>query len=318
MTAILSLLALTRSTVDCFVPMGRDRRQMTTQTTQSPFRFSGDFKLLPTFTSLGYEHDKSLDTNLEINSEHNSFEGQISKPLSSSNATASAAPTTVTSSAKKQRKKIRHSNQHVNIRYRGTWYDVTKWRRAHSAGAHWLDWFDGRDATEIIDALHSTHSRMMTTRLPKSKPEWAAQLEAKAAPDSKVQIQFRKLFDKLLADGWWKRDMGFELQQLGIWASLFFGAVATIKRAPYVSFVLLGLSFVGAGWLSHDYIHGLDPFAKKLRLLVPWMTGFSPRWWSDKHNKHHALSKLCSCSKILISLCLTHTYLYALTSKPSH
>jgi len=179
----------------------------------------------------------------------------------------------------------------VNIRYRGQWYDVTKWRRAHSAGAHWLDWFDKRDATEIIDGLHSTHSRKMTTRLPKAKPELATQLEAQAVPDSKVQLAFRDLFDQLLAEGWWERDMVFEASQLSIWAGLVLGAVATVKTLPYLSIFMLALSFTGAGWLGHDFLHGLDPFAKRLRLFLPLTTGLSGRWWSDKHNKHHALSK---------------------------
>lgn len=169
---------------------------------------------------------------------------------------------------------------------------MTGWRKAHSAGAHWLDWFDKRDATEIIDGLHSTHSRQMTTRLPKAAPDVAAELEANAAPDSKVQIAFRKLFDQMLADGWWERDMMFEAGQLGIWASLVAGAVATVHSAPLVSFVLLAFSFTGAGWLGHDYIHGLDKFSKRFRNFLPLTTGLSCRWWSDKHNKHHALSEL--------------------------
>jgi acyl-lipid Delta6-acetylenase / acyl-lipid (9-3)-desaturase len=131
----------------------------------------------------------------------------------------------------------------------------------------------------------------MTTRLPKATPDLAAELEANAAPDSNVQIAFRKLFDKLLAEGWWNRDMGFEARHLTIWASLFLGAVATAQTIPNLSFVLLALSFVGGGWLGHDYIHGLDDFSKSMRNFLPLTTGLSGRWWSDKHNKHHALSK---------------------------
>lgn len=243
-------------------------------------------------TSLGYENDKSQDTPLPINGTDTlGAKASRQSPMPEQQEHSESQP--------KAPKVKTPPSTLVNIRYRGTWYDVTKWRRAHSAGAHWLDWFDKRDATEIIDGLHSTHSRQMTTRLPKAKPELAAELEANTAPDSKVQIAFRSLFDKLLNEGWWERDWQFEAVQLSIWASLFFGAVATAHTTPIVSFVMLALSFVGGGWLGHDYIHGLDKFSKRMRLFLPITTGLSGRWWSDKHNKHHALSKFA-----ITSLCL--------------
>lgn len=239
----------------------------------NPFRISSP-------TALAYDNDKSQDSPLRIDGTAGSNDRQSPKP----------APEQPNHSNAQQRAVKTPPSELVNIRYRGTWYDVTKWRRTHSAGPHWLDWFDKRDATEIIDGLHSTHSRQMTTRLPKAKPELAAQLEANTAPDSDVQLAFRELFDKLLAEGWWERDWFFEASQLSIWASLFFGAAFTAHDKPEVSFVLLAMSFVGGGWLGHDYIHGLDKFSKNMRLFLPVTTGLCGRWWSDKHNKHHALT----------------------------
>jgi hypothetical protein len=280
LAVLLSFLAMT-ATIDSFVLVkGRGHRRRLIPTTRTPVQTPTDLLPLPTLTSLGYEHDKTFETNVD--------QDIISDQKSGSTPTCPFIKPDRLSQAAKTRSAIQ---KFVNFRYRGSWYDVTKWRKAHSAGSHWLDWFDGRDATEIIDALHSTHSRVMATRLPKAKPAIAAELEAKATPDSRVQKNFRKLFDNMISDGWWERDMKFEYQQLGIWASLVFGALATIKKAPIVSIVLLAFSFTGAGWLGHDYVHGLDPFAKKLRLFLPLTTGLSPRWWSDKHNKHHALSK---------------------------
>lgn len=273
-------ISRTTTTVDSFIPRANNHRS-----TKKSIAGHAKHSPLPTSTSLGYEDDKSFDTNVDSPS-----------PVPRKDASSA---TVVTERKEKSscpflpsvKKSESPSKARVNIRYRGTWYDVTNFRKAHSAGPHWLDWFDGRDATEIIDGLHSTHSRKMATRLPKVKPEVSAELEAKAAPDSKVQLNFRQLFDQMLRDGWWERNMHFEYQQLGIWASLVLGAAATVQVAPYISFVLLALSFTGAGWLGHDYVHGLDPFAKSLRLFLPLTTGLSPRWWSDKHNKHHALSK---------------------------
>jgi hypothetical protein len=36
----------------------------------------------------------------------------------------------------------------------------------------------------------------------------------------------------------------------------------------------------------------VDKFSEKLRNFAGVAAGLHPTWWSDKHNKHHALSKL--------------------------
>ena len=276
--AVLSVLAMASSpVVESFVQPSKT--QLLTTATGMPIH-----SRFPSTTALGYDHDKSYDSDVQVSvnkdPHQNSHHHDAASSQEQQQAKGKTPPATL-----------------VNIRYRGDWYDVTNWRKAHSAGAHWLDWFDKRDATEIIDGLHSTQSRQMTTRLPKANPEVAAELEANAAPDSKVQIAFRKLFDQMLADGWWERNIKFEVGQLSIWAGLVLGAAATTHSAPLMSFVLLAFSFTGAGWLGHDYIHGLDGFSKKMRNFLPLTTGLSCRWWSDKHNKHHALSKsLVVCS----------------------
>lgn len=110
-------------------------------------------------------------------------------------------------------------------------------------------------------------------------------------PDSSTQIAFRELRDELEADGWFERDMVHEAKLWGIWGSLVVGAVATAHTVPALSIVLTGLAMTNAGWLGHDYVHGVDKFSDKVRLFVAIAGGLGPTWWSDKHNKHHALSK---------------------------
>lgn len=178
----------------------------------------------------------------------------------------------------------------LDVRIHNQWYDLSGWRKAHPAGAHWIDWFDGRDATEVMDAFHSEKAQNMYQRLPKSAPQTVQQLEATVTPDSPTQIAFRKLRQELGEEGFWKRDMVHEFTQLGIWAALVVGAAATASPAPFVSFVLLSLSMTAAGWLGHDYIHGVDKFTDKLRNFAALAAGLAPIWWSDKHNKHHALT----------------------------
>jgi hypothetical protein len=165
------------------------------------------------------------------------------------------------------------------------------WRKAHPSGEHWIDWYDGRDATEVMDAFHSDKGREMYKRLPKSKEAAVEVLDQTVLPCSSTQIAFRKLRAQLEAEGWWERDMVHEATQLGLWGTLVVFAAFTAQSLPVVSSFALGLSMTAAGWLGHDFIHGVDKFTDKFRNFAAVAAGLAPFWWSDKHNKHHALSK---------------------------
>jgi len=178
----------------------------------------------------------------------------------------------------------------LDVRIHGEWYDLSGWRKAHPAGTHWIDWYDGRDATEVMDGFHSEKARSMWQRLPKSTPEVAEQLEKDVTPDSSTQINFRKLRTELEDEGWWKRDMVHEYKLIGIWVSLVVSAVFTAHSIPAVSIMCTALAMTNAGWLGHDFIHGVDKYADKMRLFAAAAAGLGPTWWSDKHNKHHALT----------------------------
>jgi acyl-lipid Delta6-acetylenase / acyl-lipid (9-3)-desaturase len=142
-----------------------------------------------------------------------------------------------------------------------------------------------------MDAFHSAKGRQMYRRLPKSAPPSKLQLlEAAAVPDSSTQLAFRRLRQELEDGGWYDRDLRHEAKLLGIWASLVVTAAWTASTLPVLSSFLLGLSMTAAGWLGHDYIHGVDKFADRLRNFAGYAAGLHPTWWSDKHNKHHALS----------------------------
>jgi fatty acid desaturase len=142
-----------------------------------------------------------------------------------------------------------------------------------------------------MDGFHSEKARSMWQRLPKSDPATALQLEKDVVPDSPTQIAFRELREKLTAEGWWERDMVHEYKLIGIWVSLVIGAAVTAHTIPGLSIIFTGLAMTNAGWLGHDYIHGVDKFTDKMRLFAAAAAGLGPTWWSDKHNKHHALSE---------------------------
>lgn len=182
----------------------------------------------------------------------------------------------------------------LDVRIHNVWYDLSGWRAAHPAGPHWIDWYDGRDATEVMDGFHSEKGRKMYQRLPKSGSEAVALLSQTAPPDSATQLAFRQLRTELEADGWWERDMVHETTQLGIWAGLVVAAAIAAHASTAIAFaaplscLLLSLSMTAAGWLGHDYIHGVDKFAFRFRNFAALAAGLAPTWWSDKHNKVRA------------------------------
>jgi len=153
-----------------------------------------------------------------------------------------------------------------------------------------------------MDAFHSEKAINMYKRLPKSKKDVVPALESAAVPDSSTQLAFRKLREELVQEGYWNRDMVHESKLLAIWGSLVVVAGITAQSIPLLSTFLLGLSMTTAGWLGHDYIHGVDKFSFRLRNFCPLAAGLLPAWWSDKHNKHHALSK-CGLPGSILLLC---------------
>jgi len=178
----------------------------------------------------------------------------------------------------------------LDVRIAGTWYDLSGWRKGHPAGSHWIDWYDGRDATEVMDAFHSIKGRKMYQRLPKSESDTVKILENSVAKDTPTMLAFRELRQQLEDDGWFDRDLKREFTLLGIWGSMFAGAIATAHTVPFLSIFLLALTMTQAGWLGHDYVHGVDKWCDRMRQFTTVAGGLGCTWWSDKHNKHHALT----------------------------
>lgn len=176
----------------------------------------------------------------------------------------------------------------LDVRIHNRWYDLSGWRNAHPAGSHWIDWYDGRDATEVMDGFHSEKGRKMVQRLPASKPEVVAMLAQITPPDTTTQLNFRKLREELETSGWWERNMLHEYTQLSIWAACVVSAGVLAHADPVlqpVACFLLALSMTAAGWLGHDYVHGVDAFSMQFRNFAALAAGLAPIWWSDKHNK---------------------------------
>lgn len=178
----------------------------------------------------------------------------------------------------------------LDVRISDTWYDLSGWRKAHPAGSHWIDWYDGRDATEVMDAFHSVKGRKMVTRLPKTSPETSAALESSVPGVTATTKAFRRLRQKLEDEGWFVRDAKREVTLLSIWTGLVVGGAVFARTMPVLGTVLTALAMTQAGWLGHDYVHGVDKWCDRFRQLTTIGGGLGCTWWSDKHNKHHALT----------------------------
>ena len=182
---------------------------------------------------------------------------------------------------------IKKARQSLDVRIHDKWYDLSGWRQRHPAGEHWIDLYKNRDATEVVHAFHSEEAMKMFESLPKSKN--AVKLENESPRVSQLSLNFRKLRLELERDGWWQRDYFHEAKLIGIWASLFASGLFFAKSVPIAATFLLALANTAAGWIGHDYIHGVDKFSFSLRNFASFAAGMSPTWWSDKHNKHHAV-----------------------------
>jgi hypothetical protein len=178
----------------------------------------------------------------------------------------------------------------LNIRIDDEWYDLTNWRMAHPAGAHWIDAYKNQDATEVMYGFHSDKAMGMIRRLPRSK-----QPPTDVRPPVQSSYAFREFRAKLVADGWYKPHWRGELQKLLPWATCLWIAKALSMRggglAGLGAVVALAVSNTLAGWLSHDYVHGRSPFNLAMRGFGELVGGMSTTWWSMKHNMHHAVRR---------------------------
>ena len=171
----------------------------------------------------------------------------------------------------------------LNVRIEDTWYDLSRWRATHPAGTHWIDGFDGCDATEVMQAFHSDEAMSMLGRLPRSRDP-----PADAPEPTPLMLAFRRFRRKLIRDGWYERVWWREAATLAPVLLLYAAGTVLARRCSLLATVLLGLGSTSAGWVAHDYVHGRGRWCAAMRGFGALFNGHSASWWSDKHNLHHA------------------------------
>lgn len=206
---------------------------------------------------------------------------------------AAAAPTVVESS---QKPSTSVKNRLI-VRLNDKWVDLTGWRAKHPAGSHWIDLYDKADATEVMHAFHSDSAHQMLARLPNAKPEHVPEGVPEVTAHTRA---FRKLREKLMKDGWFKRNPLMEAGTLAGWAATMVIAVMFAQTNVFLSALFLGISNTSAGWISHDYVHGRGLWCSIMRSFGQLGGGMSTTWWSDKHNLHHALTNVVGVDEDLM------------------
>ncbi|CAN0306112.1 unnamed protein product, partial [Phaeothamnion confervicola] len=64
------------------------------------------------------------------------------------------------------------------------------------------------------------------------------------------------------------------------------------KTHPVLATLVLGFGNTTGGWLAHDYVHGRGKWCATMRNFGAIFCGLSSKWWSEKHNKHHAFTNV--------------------------
>lgn len=203
------------------------------------------------------------------------------------------------------------AKKQLDVRIDDVWYDLSGWRKAHPSGEHWIDLYKDRDATEVMHGFHSEKGRKMFRVLPKSKR--TAELEQISPPVSQLTRNFRVLRQQLEEEGWWKRNYFHEARLITIWGSFLACGILTAKSMPILAVILLSIANTAAGWIGHDYVHGVDKMSFAMRNFAALAGGLLPTWWSDKHNKHHALTNEIGVDEDLA----TEPFLYIYSPNPT-
>ena len=164
----------------------------------------------------------------------------------------------------------------LDVRIDDKWFDLSRWRAAHPSGPHWIDGFDGCDATEVMHAFHSDDAMAMLARLPQSRAP------PTAAEPTPLMLAFRQYRRELVDEGWFERVWWREAATLAPCLLLYVTGTVLARRCCWLATVLLALGSTSAGWIAHDYVHGRGRFCAAMRGFGALFNGHSASWWSAK------------------------------------
>lgn len=176
----------------------------------------------------------------------------------------------------------------LRLKIDNKWYDLTQWQKVHPGGAQILQYLNGEDATDAFYSLHSKEAVERLNRLPSvvSTPELENDHTRVLDKDIVLFREFRKQLEE---QGWFNRDVKWELfYLLSVYTLASLGTYLGVTGHPILAILCIGVCMQQAGWIGHDYTHGRGGYCYYMaKLMSGLINGFSPSWWSNKHNTHH-------------------------------
>jgi fatty acid desaturase len=181
------------------------------------------------------------------------------------------------------------TNDDLYLFINGQWYDLTQWQNIHPGGSQILQYLNGKDATDAFYAIHSDEAIKKLSRL-KPCSSLHVQTMLPYIEPTNLTLSFRELRQNLINDGYFNRSILWEL--FYHFSAYFLCLLGTFCHFYWghnvLAMLIIGLGMQQAGWIGHDYAHGRGTWMRWLcRTLTGFINGFSPTWWSHKHNTHH-------------------------------
>lgn len=187
--------------------------------------------------------------------------------------------------------RIDYKNQPCIITIEDKVYDCTGFKDFHPGGDEIMMKYHNKDATEVFHAFHGEQGYAKLKNMqftPVANP----------VPAEAHVLAFRKLREKLIAEGWFESNMLWQLYKTSETVGLgILGLILTYFGHWIIGAILLGMSYQQLGWLGHDYSHQQVFKNRTLNNVMAYFagticSGYSVNWWKERHNSHHAITNV--------------------------
>eukprot|EP00903_Cladosiphon_okamuranus_P014267 g13251.t1 len=204
-----------------------------------------------------------------------------------------SVPKETTADSVETRTTTKPANNRLHVQLGDSFYDLTGWRKMHPAGEHWIDRFAERDATDVMTAFHSDDAFDRLKTLPVVKGR-------EGVEPNTVTKNFRAFRKELVDAGWFERVWYRDASVLALQLATFAGGIIVARSNPWLGTLVMGIAHTTGGWLAHDMVHGRGKYCTAMRHYGALACGLSSKWWSEKHNLHHAFTNVIGADEDII------------------
>jgi fatty acid desaturase len=131
---------------------------------------------------------------------------------------------------------------------------------------------------------------------------WPELSKQEVVEESALDKDFRHLNDEIHREGLYRSSkLWYAYKSITTTALGFLSLFLVLQCQLYfIGALVLGLMFQQFGWLAHDVCHHQMLANRKhgdwfCLLFGAVANGFSPTWWKNKHNTHHATTNVLGC-----------------------